>query len=477
MASGQAWGGAIQNIGQAVGGTLADFARVRAEAPQRAQEAELNALKLAVETGKLNQQMIEQIGAKIEGEATRPDGTVDRELLTQRFRENGIGALLPPVLRELDTREQAQAKERETQGQKLFGATPAGPIQEQAMDTMLGSPEAQPHLRYSFGPGTADGPERMETPADVRLREADAFAKGQGGVVSPTGAISVPPQAPRPAQPTTASLAALAAQGDPNAIKALDILKRQRPAPASTGTAPDPLTVEAPTNPASQDIMGHAGLTYNGFLALTNPTRLPRDQKTRNAAAQEVQQWARGRGMDVATFQSQYKALNEVLEANINRFNSVKNIEGELVGSVDNLMTAAKNSGLNDVRAINAAKLWMNGELNDPQAADYAFSLRALISDIARYNAASSGRAPLESDMADARSVVQAGIATGSLKGLQAAVNRSVANMGTVLEGSVDRASQGVWNLFGVGDKYKPVSKRGGKVEEKKAVDPLGIRQ
>ena len=59
--------------------------------------------------------------------------------------------------------------------------------------------------------------------------------------------------------------------------------------------------------------------------------------------------------------------------------------------------------------------------------------------------------------MADARAVVQAGIATGSLDGLQAALDRSVQNMDTVLTGSVDRAAQGVWKMFGVGDKYRPV--------------------
>lgn len=216
-----------------------------------------------------------------------------------------------------------------------------------------------------------------------------------------------------------------------------------------------------PIKPDSQDIMGHAGLSYNGFLALTNPTRLPRDQATRNKAAQEVQRWARDRGMDVATFQSQFKAFNDVLEKNIERFNTVKNIEGELVGSVENLIKAANDAGLNDARAINAAKLWLKGELNDAQAADYGFSLRALISDIARYNAASSGRAPLESDMSDARAVVRSGIASGSLRGLQAAINRSVKNMGSVLEGSVNRANQNVWNLFGVGDKYKPKTTSG----------------
>lgn len=241
--------------------------------------------------------------------------------------------------------------------------------------------------------------------------------------------------------------------------RASEAISSQRAASAAATAAaavvPD---VNAPTNPASQDIMGHAGLTRNGFLALTNPTMLPRDQRTRNAASAEVAKWAAAKGIDTSTFASQFKGLNEVLQTNIERFNTVKNIEGELAGDVANLTKAAASAGLDDVRAINAAKLWLKGELNDPQAADYAFSLNALVSDLARYNATASGRSPLESDMAEAKATVQRGVAAGSLKGLEAALNRSVGNMDKVLTGSVDRASRGVWKLFGVEDKYRPAA-------------------
>ena len=144
LVSGQAWGNAGQNIAQGVSGTLADYAKQRANAPRQAMEDELAQLRLAVERGKLTQQKIEQLGAEIEGQATRPDGSVDRELLTSLFQQHGIGALLPPVLRELDTRERAVAKEREATGAQLFAATPAGPISDEALQTMNASPTAQP---------------------------------------------------------------------------------------------------------------------------------------------------------------------------------------------------------------------------------------------------------------------------------------------------------------------------------------------
>ena len=215
--------------------------------------------------------------------------------------------------------------------------------------------------------------------------------------------------------------------------------------------------VTPPLDPSSQDLMSQAGLTYNGFLALTGRmSQLPRDRETRNRASAEVQAWARKRGMDVATLASQYKAYNETLENNIQRYNRTQLAEGEIAADVENLIGSVKTSGLGDVRAINAAKQWLKGELNDPNAAEYAFFLNQLVNDIALYNSASQGRATLQSDVEDAKSVVQRGIAAGSLAGMQKAITASVEKMGTVLEGSVNRSRKNVWDLFGVGDKYKP---------------------
>ena len=224
----------------------------------------------------------------------------------------------------------------------------------------------------------------------------------------------------------------------------------------NTGGDP-PGGVAAPLDPDSQDLMSQAGLSYNGFLALTGKmSSLPRDKETRNRASAEVAAWARKRGMDVATLGSQYKAYNEALETNIARYNRVLLAEGEIGADVTNLITAAKESGLGDARAVNAAQQWLKGELNDPNAAQYAFFLNQLVNDIALYNSASQGRATLQSDVEDAKSVVRRGIASGSLTGMQKALTQSVQKMGTVLEGSVNRSRKNVWDLFGVGDKYKP---------------------
>lgn len=228
------------------------------------------------------------------------------------------------------------------------------------------------------------------------------------------------------------------------------------------GVSAESQVIDPPTDPNSQDIMSQAGLSHNAFQVLTgNMSKLPRDKATRDRASKEVEQWARSRGMDVSTLASQYKASNEVLEANIQRYNRTQMAEGEIKSDVENLLGAAKESGLTDVRAINAAKQWLKGELNDPNAAQYAFFLNQLTNDIALYNAASQGRAPLQADLEEAKSVVQRGISTGSLTGMQDALTKSVEKMGVVLEGGVNRARKDVWTLFGVGDKFKPVTRDG----------------
>ena len=270
---------------------------------------------------------------------------------------------------------------------------------------------------------------------------------------------------PEPVKPDTRALnqqlADAIRRGDKaemNVIRqAIRVAAEEGREPADTSVPAGPEGVTAPLDPSSQDLMSQAGLTYNGFLALTGRmSQLPRDKETRNRASAEVQAWARERGMDVATLGSQYKAYNEALENNIQRYNRTLLAEGEIAADVTNLLAHVKETGLGDVRAINAAKQWLKGELNDPNAAQYAFFLNQLVNDIALYNAASQGRATLQSDVEDAKGVVQRGVSAGSLTGMQKAITQSVEKMGTVLEGAVNRSRKNVWDLFGVGDKYKP---------------------
>lgn len=219
--------------------------------------------------------------------------------------------------------------------------------------------------------------------------------------------------------------------------------------------------MEAPLDPESQDLMSQTGLSFQGFMAATGQmSQLGRDRVTRERAAKEVQDWARERGVDVSTLTSQFKAYNQTLRDNIERVNRTKMAEGEIGGDLENMIVAAREAGMNDARAINAAKQWLKGELNDPAAAQYAFFLNQLVNDIALYNAASQGRGTLNADMAEAQKLVQNGIAQGTLTGMQNALTSSVEKMGTVLQKGVDRARKNVWDLFGVGDKFKSTEQK-----------------
>lgn len=143
--------------------------------------------------------------------------------------------------REQTNREQA-ALRAEMQGDKLGASLPPGAITQGQMDVLGGSPEQGQRTRYAFGPGTAEGPELLPTAKDAEMARFRTGVEGMGGMVSPTGSAVMPPRepvAPREPNPTQASLAMLAAKGDKGAMRALDLIRAQRP--ASGGVDNEPL--------------------------------------------------------------------------------------------------------------------------------------------------------------------------------------------------------------------------------------------
>ena len=208
--------------------------------------------------------------------------------------------------------------------------------------------------------------------------------------------------------------------------------------------------------PDSQDIMGQTGLSFNAFQVVTGQGSSVARGLPRTLAGQEVAAFARKRNVDVSTFTSQYKAYNKTLSENIERQNNIASVQDELVGDIANLRTAANALGMDNVRVANATKLWVGNQLNDAKSANYAFALQALVNDIARYNAASTGRAPLQSDMDEAKATVLRGVSETGLAGLQASLDQAVKNMNTVAAVAVDRSRFNIWKLFGVVDKFKP---------------------
>ena len=215
-----------------------------------------------------------------------------------------------------------------------------------------------------------------------------------------------------------------------------------------------------PIDSMSQDLLSRSGLSFNAFMVLTgNGGRLARDRETRNRASADVEAWARRTGQDISTFQSQYVGYNKALQQNVMRRNNTLTAESEIIATIENLDAAAKDAGLDDIRAFNEFQIFLAGEVNSKGAATYAFHLNQLRNDLAQYNAASQGRTGgnmLQSDITDAEKVFKQGISGGSLEGIMTAVKRSVERQGMNLEAAVNRTRLDVWKLFGLGNDFVP---------------------
>lgn len=234
-----------------------------------------------------------------------------------------------------------------------------------------------------------------------------------------------------------------------------DVLKQRKEIAAagrSTGGT-DLGASDAAVDPTSQSILAQTGLSYPAFAVLTGQaSQLPRDAATRRAAMAEASAWSRKKGVDVATLSSQFKAQNEVLAKNIWRLNNTQIMEQEILGTVQNLqgLVDPKDAAL---RIGQVLKIWAGQEVNDEKAQQYAFHLGQVRNELAAYFAAAQGRTGGDitlQDKHEAETAIKNGIAAGSLKGLATAVENSTAKMKPIMEGSVARARNAVWKLFGV---------------------------
>jgi hypothetical protein len=222
----------------------------------------------------------------------------------------------------------------------------------------------------------------------------------------------------------------------------------------NTGTEDNTLT-----DPNSQDILSQTGLSIGAFAFLTGKaSSLPRDRATRAQAMMDAQKWAKKKGIDMSTMASQYKANNDVLASNISRMANTKIMENELQGTIQNLQGVVSDKDLGKVRFANVVDIWLGKEVNDPLAQQYALHLGQLHNELSAYYAATQGRTGnniTEGDQRDAARVIKDGISKGGLTGLSKAIENSTTKMGAVMQRSVDAANKSVWDLFGVGDKFK----------------------
>ena len=226
----------------------------------------------------------------------------------------------------------------------------------------------------------------------------------------------------------------------------------------------DPATaVSTAIDANSNSILAQTGLPSTVFNYLTQGTSsMTRfSEATRKKITADADVFLNKNGLDYSTFVSRYKAYNETLQKNIQRFNNTVIAEGELKGTVENLSTAATAAGFDDVRALNAAKKWAKGELNNPDVQTYAVHLNQLRSELAYYNAAVQGKTSADLiEFQEAEKTIKDGISSGSLIGFKNAITASVEKMDKTLQGSVDRSNKQIWDLFGVGGNYKTTEQK-----------------
>lgn len=209
---------------------------------------------------------------------------------------------------------------------------------------------------------------------------------------------------------------------------------------------------------AGKSILEATGLSYWAFKALTEGSAaLSRfSQAQRVAIGNEIKNYAQKSGVDIATLQSQYKAYNEVLESNIERANRTRIMAGEIAGTADALMENMEKRDMYQIRAANLVDLMIGKEVNSPAAMKYQFQLKAMGNDLAGYFAAARGaRTPELQDQREAASVIANGLNTGSVQAFKDSVITNEEKVNTVVNNAVDSTRKQVWELLGVGSKYK----------------------
>jgi len=221
-----------------------------------------------------------------------------------------------------------------------------------------------------------------------------------------------------------------------------------------------------PGNSESSSLLAQTGLSMPAFLAITGQaSKLPRDAATRNRAFKEAEQFANQRGVDISTMGSQYDAYNKTLQSNIMRNNQTKILEGEIDGTIGVLQPLADQAGMGNLRIGNVAKLFAGKEVNDPTVQQYRQQLLILQSELAGMNAAARGNIDQsgnvktdQSDMQDAARVILSGLNSRGAGGLAQTIRSTTDKNRTVLENNIDGSRKAIWDLFGVGQNYKPTS-------------------
>ncbi len=221
-----------------------------------------------------------------------------------------------------------------------------------------------------------------------------------------------------------------------------------------------------PPDVTSQSILAQTGLPIQTFNYLTQgQTALSRMPAAQQAIVKaQATKFLNDHNLDYSTFQSQYKAQNDVLQQNVERAANTKVFAGEVAGSADALMSvidskdlqALSNSGFlgignHTLSAQNIADLALGKQVNNPIAMKYQFQIQAMANDLAGYYAASRGaKTPENADLIAAGKTISNGLNTGSVQAFKDSINTNEEKVTGVVNKAVENAQKAVWSQFGV---------------------------
>lgn len=151
----------------------------------------------------------------------------------QQLREADVLARMADREDTITARREADAaKAREAsykRGGDVAESVGYGPMSEMDMESVLQGPAAG-RAQYTFGPGTAEGPELLPNKDQQRAIEAENAIKKMGGTIGPNGQVVMPPKVETPESRLSGEdlLAYLAAQGNEGAKRALAVKRAQQ---------------------------------------------------------------------------------------------------------------------------------------------------------------------------------------------------------------------------------------------------------
>lgn len=111
-----------------------------------------------------------------------------RDEMEQRRQEREEAARLRQ-----ETADRQRQMDAEKRGTAVAEQVGYGPMSEPQMTDVLQSPAAG-RARYSFGPGTAEGPELLPTKDQQKAIEAEQTITAMGGTLGPNGQVVMPPK-------------------------------------------------------------------------------------------------------------------------------------------------------------------------------------------------------------------------------------------------------------------------------------------